>query len=95
MPSIAAAAVLLSSLAVTVNAVLLGEGITSLEAQEMVMNRWLWICPILAVLISVLALASWGFSWMTALVVGLAIVCPALMLWGSLQAGKKTEGKRK
>lgn len=59
------------------------------------MNRWLWICPILVVFISVLALASWGLSWMTALVVGLAIVCPALMLWGSLQVRKKTEGKRK
>lgn len=59
------------------------------------MNRWLWICPILAVLITVFALASWGLSWMTAVVVGFAIVCPALMWWGALQVRKKTEDKLK
>lgn len=52
------------------------------------MNRWLWICPILAVLLSVIALFYWGWSWTTAVVIGLALVCPALMAWGAMQAGK-------
>lgn len=59
------------------------------------MNRWLWICPILAVLISVIALLSWGWSWMTVVVIALASGCPAIMFWGAWQATDKPGGKWK
>lgn len=55
------------------------------------MNRWLWICPILAVLLSVIALASWGWSWLTALVIAFAMICPAIMAWGAVQNRNKTD----
>lgn len=52
------------------------------------MNRWLWICPILAVLLSVTVLLYWGWTWTTAIVIALAMVCPAIMIWGAFQTRK-------
>lgn len=47
------------------------------------MNRWLWLCPALAITLAAGVLAGWGFSWGSALLVGLLLVCPLLVLWGA------------
>ncbi len=52
------------------------------------MNRWLWILPILVVLLSVTAFFYWGLSWTTAGLVALLMICPALMIWGAVQIQK-------
>ena len=49
------------------------------------MNRWLWLCPLLAILLAAGVLVLWGFTWLTALIVALLLVCPALMIWGVWQ----------
>ena len=41
------------------------------------MNRWLWLCPLLAILLAAGVLVLWGFTWLTALIVALLLVCPA------------------
>ncbi|MFZ5510030.1 MAG: hypothetical protein ACOZCP_08245 [Pseudomonadota bacterium] len=46
------------------------------------MNRWLWLCPLFAILLAAGVLVLWGFTWITALIVALLLVCPALMIWG-------------
>jgi hypothetical protein len=68
------------------------------------MHRWLWICPILAVLLSVSVLFYWGWSWTGAGVIALVVACVAAMIWmtfhfnkppvGSVKMdGKKSRGK--
>ncbi len=52
------------------------------------MSRWLWICPILLVLLSVAIFLYWGWSWTTVGLVALVMVCPATMIWGAAQIHK-------
>lgn len=52
------------------------------------MNRWLWICPILVVLLIVSVLLYWGWSWVSAVLIALALVCPAIMIWWAIQIRK-------
>ncbi|MBI3284632.1 MAG: hypothetical protein HYZ65_07240 [Burkholderiales bacterium] len=59
------------------------------------MNRWFWICPILLVLLSVTVIFYWGWSWTSILVTGLALVCPALIIWGVLQLRKRPDERMK
>jgi ABC-type bacteriocin/lantibiotic exporter with double-glycine peptidase domain len=49
------------------------------------MNRWLWTCPILAILVSAAVLFYYGLTLTTAVVAALIMVCPAVMIWGALQ----------
>lgn len=46
------------------------------------MNRWVWLCPWLAVLLAAAVFTLWGLTWWTALLAALFLVCPALMVWG-------------
>jgi F0F1-type ATP synthase membrane subunit b/b' len=48
-------------------------------------NRWLWLCPGLAVLLAALVLMLFGFSIWSALLAALLLVCPALLLWGAIE----------
>lgn len=48
-------------------------------------NRWMWLCPILAVVIAAAVLWSFGFSWWSALLAAVMLVCPVLILWGAIQ----------
>lgn len=59
------------------------------------MNRWLWICPILVVLLSVTIFLYWGWSWTSAVLIALAIVCPAIIIWGAIQIRKMRAGNLK
>src|SRR5262249_40464020 len=45
-------------------------------------NRWMWLCPFLALVLAALVLLIWGFSLWTAIVIALLLVCPALLIWG-------------
>lgn len=44
-------------------------------------NRWMWLCPILAVVIAAAVLWSFGFAWWSALLAAVLLVCPVLILW--------------
>lgn len=59
------------------------------------MNRWLWICPMLAVLLSVTIFLYWGWSLTTVVLIALAIVCPSIMIWGVIQIRKLRAGNLK
>ena len=48
-------------------------------------NRWMWLCPILAVVIAAAILWSFGFAWWSALLAALLLVCTVLILWGAIQ----------
>ncbi|HZR02577.1 MAG TPA: hypothetical protein VFA81_05315 [Burkholderiales bacterium] len=45
--------------------------------------RWIWFCPLVALVLAVLLLVLWGFTFWTAIIVALLLVCPALLLWGA------------
>ena len=46
------------------------------------MNRWSWLCPWLALLLAAAVFALHGFTWWSALLAALLLVCPVLILWG-------------
>ena len=46
------------------------------------MNRWSWLCPWLAVALAAAVFVLFGFTWWSALLAALLLVCPALLLWG-------------
>ena len=46
------------------------------------MNRWSWLCPWLAVALAAAVFMLFGFTWWSALLAALLLVCPALVLWG-------------
>jgi hypothetical protein len=48
-------------------------------------NRWMWLCPILAVMIAAAVLWSLGVAWWSALLAAVLLVCPVLILWGAVQ----------
>lgn len=48
-------------------------------------NRWMWLCPILAVVIAAAVLWSFSFAWWSALLAAALLVCPALIVWGAVQ----------
>ena len=48
-------------------------------------DRWLWLCPILAVVIAIAVLWAFGLHWWSAVLAALMLVCPALILWGAVQ----------
>lgn len=57
------------------------------------MNRWLWICPILSVMLSVTVLLYWGWSWPAGVIILLIMICPAIMIRGALQMRKMHDNK--
>jgi hypothetical protein len=55
--------------------------------------KWLWLCPILAILVASSVLVAFGLSFWTALLVALLLVCPALMIWGGVTLRKGLWGR--
>lgn len=53
------------------------------------MNRWLWICPILAVLLSITVLFYWGWSWTSGGLIALVVACLATIIWMSFYTHKQ------
>lgn len=48
-------------------------------------NRWLWLCPILAVVLAAGVLMLFGLAFWGALLAAVLLVCPALILWGAIE----------
>jgi len=48
-------------------------------------NRWLWLCPFLAIVLAAAVLMLFGFTLWGALLAALLLVCPALILWGAIE----------
>ena len=46
------------------------------------MNRLSWLCPWLAVALAAAVFVLFGFTWWSALLAALLLVCPVLVLWG-------------
>ena len=51
-------------------------------------NRWMWLCPLVALIFAAAVLAVWGLTLWSALVVALLLVCPAFLLWGVFYLGR-------
>ena len=62
-------------------------------------DRWLWLCPAVAVLLAAAVLMLFGVSVWRALLAALFLVCPALIVWGAVEVWReerrKTAGGRK
>ena len=54
-------------------------------AAQAATEKWGWICPLLAIGLAAGVLAWFGFSFWTALLVALLLVCPALLVWGAVE----------
>lgn len=46
------------------------------------LDKWLWLCPVMAVALAAAVLWWWGLSWTGALLAALVLVCPVLLAWG-------------
>lgn len=57
-------------------------------------NRWLWLCPLLSIVLATAVLVLFGVTFWTALVVALLLVCPALILWGIVEVVNDTRRQR-
>jgi hypothetical protein len=52
---------------------------------RMLADRWLWLCPLLAILVAALILVVFGVSFWTGLFAAFLMVCPALIFWGAIR----------
>ena len=59
------------------------------------MNRWLWICPNLAVLLTITILFYWGWSWTSGGLIASVVVSLAAFIWIRFHARKQTDGTLK
>ena len=57
-------------------------------------NRWLWLCPALALLLAAAVLVLFGFTLWGALLAALLLVCPLLILWGAIEVVRDARRKR-
>jgi hypothetical protein len=57
-------------------------------------NRWLWLCPALAVLLAAAVLMLFGLTVSSALLAALFLVCPALIVWGAVEVWREERRKR-
>ena len=67
---------------------------TNPEERRDLINGWIWLCPILAIALAAWLLVMWGFTWWTALLIALFLVCPAILLWGAFKLRRKNGIKR-
>lgn len=49
------------------------------------MRRWLWIVPILAVLLSSIVFFYWGLSWESTSAIALIMAALATIIWKALR----------
>lgn len=59
------------------------------------MHRWLWLCPILAVLLGVAVFFYWGWSWTSVGLIALLVACVAAMIWVIFHIRKPSAGNLK
>ena len=48
-------------------------------------DRWLWLCPVLGIVLAATVLMLFGLTFWSALLAALLLVCPALILWGAIE----------
>ncbi len=48
-------------------------------------DRWLWLCPLLAIALAAAVLVVFGFTFWSAVLAALLLVCPALIVWGAIE----------
>ena len=51
-------------------------------------SRWVWLCPLIGVVAAAVLLVFWGFTLWTAITLALLLVCPAVVIWALLYAGR-------
>ena len=56
-------------------------------------KEWLWLCPLVSVLLAASVLLALGFSFWTALLAALFLVCPVLIAWGAWQARRRRDSR--
>jgi hypothetical protein len=49
------------------------------------LDRWLWLCPFLAIVVAAFVLLAFGVSFWTGLLAAFLMVCPALIIWGAIR----------
>lgn len=53
--------------------------------RDMHTDKWVWLCPWLAIGLAAAVFNLWGVTWWTALLSALFLVCPVIMLWGLIK----------
>lgn len=48
-------------------------------------DRWLWLCPVLSILLAAAVLMYFGFTFWGGLLAALLLVCPAMLVWGAME----------
>ena len=48
-------------------------------------DRWLWLCPVLSILLAAAVLMYFGFTFWGGLLAALLLVCPAMLVWGAIE----------
>lgn len=48
-------------------------------------DRWLWLCPLLGIVLAAAVLMLFGLTIWSALLAALLLVCPATLLWGAIE----------
>jgi len=56
-------------------------------------SNWLWLCPLLAILVAAWVFFAFGLSLWTSLLAALLLVCPALMLWAGFSLRHSVWGR--
>lgn len=58
------------------------------------LNHWLWLCPLLSLVLAAVLMALFGLTWVSAILVALILVCPAVMVWGAYVLRREPEFPR-
>lgn len=58
------------------------------------MRCWVWLCPLGMVGLAAAILFLMGFSFWTAILIVILLICPAIILWGAIQV-KRRIGKER
>ena len=48
-------------------------------------DRWLWLCPVLSILLAAAVLMYFGFTFWGGLLAALLLICPAMLVWGAIE----------
>lgn len=48
-------------------------------------DRWLWLCPVLSIVLAAAVLMYFGFTFWGGLLAALLLVCPAMLVWGAIE----------
>ena len=48
-------------------------------------DRWLWLYPVLSILLAAAVLMYFGFTFWGGLLAALLLVCPAMLVWGAIE----------